>query len=391
MQLVEMLSRELDAVQQVFEAGKDKAPPYLNMPHHASRIMWSRSLSDRLQGPMACAQRMLSNVMLTPPGRSVSERYEQLLATLKAFEEKEIQVWLEQIDLKFAEKLKKPLLVRDLTSTGIRVNFDQGLMALLREAKYLNLINIDMPDGVRGVYSKADVYQQHEANLHLIVNDYNALLRAMNEVEVPLMLPKLELVDEALEEGIELLNWRNHSIASFIKKSTSYIADASGLLKVLQTNVKRICDLLKGWSTASLHTNRKKTLGAEEYLQNLQGTIQTRYNAFREDSHMIGNLIGEIHLALQVSRGDAAWRQYIAHVNLLITTTLRESVIESFEAIIAMLDPAQRKEGSAALVEVRLELVAPDVFFNPDVNSNLSGSGLEDIVEFWISSTLGVA
>ena len=56
-----------------------------------------------------------------------------------------------------------------------------------------------------------------------------------------------------------------------------------------------------------------------------------------------------------------------------------------------MLDPAQRKEGSAALVEVRLELVAPDVFFNPDVNSNLSGSGLEDILEFWISSTLGVA
>ena len=29
----------------------------------------------------------------------------------------------------------------------------------------------------------------------------------MNDVEMPLMMPKLELVDEALEEGIELLNW----------------------------------------------------------------------------------------------------------------------------------------------------------------------------------------
>ena len=81
--------------------------------------------------------------------------------------------------------------MRDLTSTGIRVNFYAGLMALLREAKYLTLIHIDMPDGVRAVYSKSDVYQQHEANLHLIVNDYNALLEAMNEVEVPLMQPKL--------------------------------------------------------------------------------------------------------------------------------------------------------------------------------------------------------
>jgi hypothetical protein len=72
-------------------------------------------------------------------------------------------------------------------------------MALLREAKYFNLIqNVDMPDGVRAVYSKSDVYQQHEANLHMIVNDYNALLAAMNEVEVPLMMPKLELVDEVM-------------------------------------------------------------------------------------------------------------------------------------------------------------------------------------------------
>ena len=390
-ELLEMLSRELDTVSQVFEAGKAQAPPYCNMPLHASRVMWSRALADRLDSPMACAERMLSNMMQTPRGRSVLAHYEQLSASFKAFEETEIEAWLESIDLKFAEKLKQPLLVRDLTSTGIRVNFDAGLMALLREAKYLTLIHIDMPDGVRAVYSKSDVYQQHEANLHLIVNDYNALLEAMNEVEVPLMQPKLELVDEALEEGIELLNWRNHSIASFIKKSTSYIADASALLKLLQTNVQRICDMLKGWSTASLHAHRKKTLGAEEYLETLQGAIQTRYNAFREDSNVIRNLIAEIHLALQVSRGDPAWRQYVAHVNHLIIKTLRESVVESLEAIIVMLDPAQRKEGSAALVEVRLELVAPDVFFNPDVNSNLSGSGLEDLVEFWVSSTLGVA
>lgn len=80
----------------------------------------------------------------------------------------------------------------------------------------------------------ADVYQQHAGNLQLIVNAYNGLLSAMAEVEMPLMQPKLDLVDEALEEGIEHLNWRNHSIASFIKKSTSYIADASSLLQLIQ-------------------------------------------------------------------------------------------------------------------------------------------------------------
>lgn len=191
--------------------------------------------------------------------------------------------------------------------------------------------------------------------------------------------------------GIELLNWRNHSIASFIKKSTSYIADASALLKLMQTNVKRMCELLEGWSTASLHNQRKKTVGAEEYLQTFKAALESRYSSFHDDSRAIRDLIAEIHLALQVSRGDPAWRQYVAHVNSLIIQTLRKSVVESLEAIIALLDPSQRKESSAPLIEVRLELVAPDVFFNPDVNSNLAGSGLEDLVEVWVSSTLGVA
>jgi hypothetical protein len=41
--------------------------------------------------------------------------------------------------------------------------------------------------------------------------------------------------------GIELLNWRNLSIASFIKKSTSYITDASALLKLLQVTYADVC------------------------------------------------------------------------------------------------------------------------------------------------------
>jgi hypothetical protein len=159
----------------------------------------------------------------------------------------------------------------------------------------------------------------------------------------------------------------------------------------MQTNVKRICELLQGWSTAALHTQRKKTVGAEEYVQTFKGALESRYSAFQEDSRVIRDLIAQIHLALQVSRGDPAWRQYVAHVNALIIQTLRASVIESLEAIIGILDPSQRKETSAPLIEVRLELVAPDVFFNPDVSSNLAGSGLQDLVEVWVSSTLGVA
>ena len=51
---------------------------------------------------------------------------------------------------------------------------------------------------VEVVYSKAEIYQQHAGNIQLIVNSYNLLLSSMADVELPLMLPKLELVDEVL-------------------------------------------------------------------------------------------------------------------------------------------------------------------------------------------------
>jgi hypothetical protein len=187
MELVAMLSQELTAVTELIDkCDEDKsgeaARPYKNMPVHASRVMWSRSLSDRLASPMADAQRMLSNIMHSEAGREVLERYRLVVARLEAFERKEIEVWLQHSGLTFVDKLKQPLLRRDLTSSGLRVNFDQDLKALLREAKYLNLINVDLPDSIRAILGKAEVYQQHEANLHMMVNDYNALLAAMNDV-----------------------------------------------------------------------------------------------------------------------------------------------------------------------------------------------------------------
>ena len=411
MQVLLTLSVELDTVCTLFQAGNTRAllapgvgdtavPPagyvkdtagYLNIPDYARRVYWSRSLAHRLDSPFALAARLLSNIMHLPPAVNILATYHHLRKSLCDFEDNEIQSWLASIDMKFAEKLKQPLLKREMTSSAMRVNFDVDLMALLREGKYLKLIGVEMPSGVGAVYTKCDMYQQHHANLQMMVNDYNLVLSAMNQVEVPLMMAKLEVVDEALEEGMELLNWRNHSIASFIKKTTSYIANASALLKLLQTNVKTVCELLRKWSTASLHRQRKKTVGAEEYLETLRTSVEARYVGFALDAKVIGNLIAQIHLALQVSRGDSAWREYVAHVNQLIIHTLLLSVTESLKAIITMLQPSERNDGSAALVEVRLELVAPDVLFNPDLASNLSASGLEDVVEFWISSTVGVA
>jgi hypothetical protein len=78
------------------------------------------------------------------------------------------------------------------------------------------------------------------------------------------------------------------------------------------------------------------------------------------------------------------------HINQLITTTLRESVLESLASIKDMIDPSARSATSLPVIEVRLELVAPELLFFPQISANLSHTSLEDLVELWISSTLNI-
>jgi len=61
------------------------------------------------------------------------------------------------------EQLNKFLLVREETEVAvegfIRVNFDPVLVRLLREVKYLQLLDIEVPERASALYAKVNVYR----------------------------------------------------------------------------------------------------------------------------------------------------------------------------------------------------------------------------------------
>lgn len=61
------------------------------------------------------------------------------------------------------EKLNQFLLVReetDLAEEGfLKVNFDPILVRMLREVKYLQLSNIDVPERAKKLFEKVNVYR----------------------------------------------------------------------------------------------------------------------------------------------------------------------------------------------------------------------------------------
>jgi dynein heavy chain len=98
----------------------------------------------------------------------------------------------------------------DLAEEGfLKVNFDPVLVRLLREVKYLLLVDINVPQRASSLYLKVDTYRRQTGNLDLIVNMYNDILATLLPVEKPLLADRIERINKALQPGIDSLKWNS--------------------------------------------------------------------------------------------------------------------------------------------------------------------------------------
>lgn len=92
----------------------------------------------------------------------------------------------------------------DVVAEGfLKVNFDPVLVRILREVKYLLLLDIKVPARAEALYQKVNVYRSQTGNLELIVNMYNEILATLLPVEKPLLGDRIEKINKILQPGIE--------------------------------------------------------------------------------------------------------------------------------------------------------------------------------------------
>jgi dynein heavy chain len=91
----------------------------------------------------------------------------------------------------------------------IRVNFDPVLVRILREVKYLLLMDIEVPERAQLLFKKVDLYRTQTGNLEIIANMYNEILSILLPVEKPLLGDRIDLMNKSLKAGIETLKWNS--------------------------------------------------------------------------------------------------------------------------------------------------------------------------------------
>lgn len=79
---------------------------------------------------------------------------------MKEYNKQKVVHWEQGVERHTEEQLDKFLLYRETSEMAfIRVNFDPVLVRLLREVKYLLLMDIEVPERAQLLFKKVNIYR----------------------------------------------------------------------------------------------------------------------------------------------------------------------------------------------------------------------------------------
>merc|ERR1740123_2857153 len=119
--------------------------------------------------------------------KEIEHMFVSFTQDINAFEAKQIERWQEEINATSEDNLKKSILCnlanddeKENPITHMEVNFDPQLKTLLREAKYFQKFNIEIPKKAADIHCDSDKYKNQICQLQLITNKYNTMVSTLS-------------------------------------------------------------------------------------------------------------------------------------------------------------------------------------------------------------------
>lgn len=162
--------QDMAQVQGIFSSGKLDPPVSDNEPPHAGAVAWVRGLLQRVQEPMVRLRQMSRIVLDVDEGREVEKTFNIVVKSLQEYELIHVEKWAKNVSNTSEAKLKLPLLRRDNGNLPLlHVNFDPGLVCLLREVKYFLALGVQVPEAATLLYQNEEVFRVRTLKFFLFV------------------------------------------------------------------------------------------------------------------------------------------------------------------------------------------------------------------------------
>ena len=401
--LITGIAEEISDIQTKYVEENDSPPISNNLPPIAGALTWSRGLLQRAQIPMEKLKTLDKKVLDRDDTRDVIKVYTALISYLADYENGKIKEWGISIEESSQAKLRNPLLVREIESFYLKVNFDPLLVRLLREVKYFLLLGLDIPSSAMDVFKMSETFRRHTGNLDLIVNMYNSIHQLLLPVEKPLVRNQLDRIDKILSKGIgdvmeqtKSLNWKSSGIEVFIGEGMAETKEVTEILKLLKENLKSTETIVDKWKTTPIFERNAKTSTVEDFTQLQKKIRQTRLALIKESGNEVHKLLKDTNRRLKVSQGSPDWKAYVDFINDIVVSGLVYSIFVSLKALSCQLDAKYLEINNLSpLIEIQCDLLDCEVSFVPEIGSLDSNEkkvvGVKYLVFSWINGMLGAS
>ena len=402
--LIRVYAEELKAVQELFTRDKlgfssqgkfferEGPPLYINMPPVSGALAWVQGLIHRLQAPMKSLTPVLKLMEDTDEVKDVKRMYDSIISSLNEYEDQMFGAWDQTVDGTLAEKLTLPLITRDPKSFEVAVNFDLALIKLLNECKYFVIQKKNIPEIAKNLYAEAETFRVQTANLTLMQNMYNEMLRKMLDVEKPLLKSQMKAIDKVLERGLKQLVWKspNSEKDAFIAEAHALVVEAHKNLFEMKANMEGVIAILNKWVAAPLitRTSTTKTYNLVAYMEEHAKSLEARQKDITDGAKEVHNFLKASNEVLKVSKGAPAWRAYVEFINGILVSGIADTVVASLSHLLAQIDPKQiAKEEKSPFFDVKLDLNPAGkgdeaVFFSPPLDGPPTEAGVQSVMGY---------
>jgi len=368
----------LESVRTKYEKHKEKPPYIRNMPRVTTNIMWSRQLLRKILDPMNMFKEH-PKVFQSRECRRIVRAYNRLARTLIEFETLYFNAWSENV-AKHKRFLQARLIVRHNISKELYANFDRRLISLCRDARFLMMMGMDIPQSAKVVLLLEKRLKRRFVLVQYFCRVYNETMRKTSPVIKNLLKPHIKFFNEKLYPGLHIVTWTSFSIDVYMTKMKTAINNisilASHINDFLSNRVRANLKIIAARKYVKLDPQRIFTIEEfrEEQTKNIQQTVEVIKCLCSEVELSIDDLIKKVKEFPAQDRSletpQNAWNRVRHYYQEMTFHAIIKGVQNSLKA---MEQRINARRGKVLFLEVplfrhSLTLQIPDVTMKPSLD-----------------------
>ncbi|XP_011803966.1 PREDICTED: dynein heavy chain 10, axonemal [Colobus angolensis palliatus] len=370
--------KEIDIINKIFVQNLENPPLYKNHPPVAGAIYWERSLFFRIKHTILRFQEV-QEILDSDRGQEVKQKYLEVGKTMKEYEDRKYEQWMEATEQVLPALMKKSLLTKSSTATEepltlergavFAINFSPALREIINETKYLQQLGFTVPELARNVALQEDKFLRYTDGIQRMLDHYHTLIGTLNEAESVLLNDHSQELLRVFRSGYKRLNWNSLGIGDYITGCKQAIGKFESLVHQIHKNADDISSRLTLIEAINLFKypaakSEEELPGVKEFFEHIE-----RERA-RDVDHMvrwylaIGPLLTKVEgLVVHTNTGKAprlaSYYEYWEKKIYEVLTKLVLKNLQSFNSLIL---------GNVPLFQTETILTAPEIILHPNTN-----------------------